>query len=478
MKNRQIDLTKGDLLKNLTRLAYPIMASNLVQTLYTVTDAFWLGKLQFGARDAVAAVGISFPLIFFLQSFGFGFVVSGNSLISQYKGAGLTSNIKRVTGQFVLIMISFSAIFLAISLPLLNNILHWLQTPPEIYEITRQYMAIVIPAQVFMFIVLCIQSFYHGVGDTVIPMRIQLVSVGLNLVIDPLMIFGIWIFPELGVVGAAYATLFARVLAAVISVMSLVLNHKELLPSLRDIYPDSQMLKKIISISIPASIGQSMTSFGFVLVQSFVNGFGTVVISTNMLSMRFQSLFMMPAMGVSQALSAVVGQNLGAREIKRAKESVKVAFKLAIGIMMAGGTIIYFFGGFIIKFFIPDPEVIALGAEVMRITAFTSTVFSVIFVFIGVFNGAGYTKATMAINIARLWAFRIPLVYLLSGAVMNYWIFGEQPFSSIFKVIAYPLRERPYFALWYSMLISNILSAACAYYVYRQGKWQKAKIHQ
>jgi len=238
------------------------------------------------------------------------------------------------------------------------------------------------------------------------------------------------------------------------------------------------MLKKIISISIPASIGQSMTSFGFVLVQSFVNGFGTVVISTNMLSMRFQSLFMMPAMGVSQALSAVVGQNLGAREIKRAKESVKVAFKLAIGIMMAGGTIIYFFGGFIIKFFIPDPEVIALGAEVMRITAFTSTVFSVIFVFIGVFNGAGYTKATMAINIARLWAFRIPLVYLLSGAVMNYWIFGEQPFSSIFKVIAYPLRERPYFALWYSMLISNILSAACAYYVYRQGKWQKAKIHQ
>jgi MATE family, multidrug efflux pump len=477
MKSRQTDLTKGNLLRNLIILALPIMASNLVQTLYTVTDAFWLGKLAEGARGAVSAVGISFPLIFFLQSFGFGFVVSGTSLIAQYKGAGLTDNIKKVTGQYVLIMMVVATIFLVASLSLLDNILSWLRTPAEILDVTRDYMSIIIPAQVFMFIVIGIQSFYHGVGDTVIPMKIQMISVGLNLVLDPFMIFGIWIFPEMGVIGAAYATLIARILAAVMAIISLATIHKELLPSLKDIVPDHKMLKKIISISIPASFGHSMTSFGFVVLQGFVNGYGTVVISTHVLSMRIQSLFMMPALGLSTALSAIIGQNLGAREVQRAKESVGVALKLVLSIMAVGGATIFFFGGLIIKIFIDDPAVIELGAQVMKITCFTSSIFSIIFVFLGVFNGSGHTKSTMVINIARLWAFRIPLVFILSGAIMNLWIFGEPPFRGILTIFAYPLREKPFFALWYSMLVSNILSAVWAYMIYRKGKWQIAKIH-
>ena len=477
MRRKQVDLTQGNLLKNLLYLALPIMASNLIQTFYTVTDAFWLGKLSEGAREAVSAVGISFPLIFFLQSFGFGFVVSGNSLIAQYKGAQQPEKIKRVTGQYTLILLLFSSFFLVLSLSLLENILQWLQTPAEISGVTREYMSILIPAQVFMFIFISIQSFYHGVGDTVIPMKIQFLSVGMNLILDPFMIFGLLFFPKLGVLGAAYATLFTRILAAGTAIYSFFTVHKELLPTWKDLKPDIEMLKRIISISIPASLGQSMTSFGFVFLQSFVNSFGTLVISTHTLGMRIQSLFMMPAMGLSQALSAVIGQNLGAHEIERAKDSVKVAMRFVLSIMAVGGAIIFFFGGSIIKFFIADPEVIALGSEVMRITCFTSLVFSVIFVFLGVFNGSGHTKATMTINVARLWAFRIPLVFILSGYIMKYWIFGKEPFIYIFKSLAYPLRERPFFALWYSMLVSNILSAIWAFYIYKKGNWQKAKIH-
>ncbi len=477
MKNRQIDLTKGDLFKNLTRMALPVMASNLVQTLYNVTDAFWLGKLTEGAREAVSAVGISFPLLFFLQSFGFGFVISGNALVAQFKGADMPEKIKRVTGQYIIIIILFSVFFLFGSLLILNKILLWLQTPPEIFSITRAYMSIIIPAQAFMFIVICVQSFYHGVGDTVVPMKIQFISVGINLILDPLIIFGIGFFPAMGIVGAAYATLFARIVAAIMAVISIATIHRELLPALKDIAPDLKMLKKILSISIPASFGQSMTSFGFVFLQGFVNSFGTLVISTNMLSQRIQSLFMMPAMGISQALSAIIGQNLGAREIDRAKKSVNVALKSVAIIMMAGGATVFFFGRYIIQAFIPDPAVIELGAQVMRITCFTSMFFAFIFVFMGVFNGSGYTRATMTINIARLWVLRIPLVFILSGVVMNYWIFGKPPFLNILRTLAFPLRERPYFALWYSMLIGNIIATAWAFFVYKKGKWQKARIH-
>ena len=476
MKSRQTDLTQGDLFKNLTRLALPIMASNLVQTLYNLTDAFWLGKLGDGAREAVSAVGISFPLIFFLQSFGFGFVVSGNTLVAQFKGARQPDKIHRVIGQYFLVLTGFSFIFLTGSLLLLNNILVWLQTPVEIMESTRNYLSIIIPAQVFMFIVISIQSFYQGVGDTIIPMKIQMISVGVNLLIDPLLIFGIAFFPRMEVIGAAWATLIARILAAILAFASLYRYHPELKPHLSDMIPDKEMLSKIFKISIPASFGQSMTSFGFIILQGFVNSYGTLVISTHVLNNRIQSLFMMPAMGISNALSAVIGQNLGAGEIQRAKDSVKVAMKFALTIMAVGGTTVFFFGGPIISFFINDPNVISLGAEVMKITCFTSLIFAVIFIYIGVFNGSGYTKATMTINIARLWLFRLPLVLLLSGLIFKFVNIEIPLINSILRYIAYPMRERPYFALWYSMLISNAISAVWAYHLYKKGKWQKARI--
>lgn len=471
----QRDLTQGNLFHNLFRLALPIMASNLVQTLYNLTDAFWLGKLGDGAREAVAAVGISFPLIFFLQSFGFGFVVSGNTLVAQYKGARRPDMIHRVIGQYFIILFGFSVIFLSGSLLLLNNILDLLQTPSEIFADTNKYLSIIIPAQVFMFIVISIQSFYQGVGDTVTPMRIQIISVGVNLLIDPLFIFGIAFIPRMGIIGAAWATLIARILAAILAFRSLFKEHKELQPRLKDLRPDKEILNKIFKISIPASFGQSMTSFGFIILQGFVNSYGTVVISTHTLNNRIQSLFMMPAMGISNALSAVIGQNLGAGEIQRAKASVKVAMKLVLSIMAVGGAIVFFFGGPIISIFIGDAAVISLGAEVMRLTCFTSFIFGAIFVYIGVFNGSGYTKATMTINIARLWLFRLPLVFLLSGILLHSGYIKIPFIIEILKAIAEPLKARPYFALWYSMLISNFLSAIWAYYIFTKGKWEKVK---
>jgi Na+-driven multidrug efflux pump len=150
--------------------------------------------------------------------------------------------------------------------------------------------------------------------------------------------------------------------------------------------------------------------------------------------------------------------------------------KLALSIMAVGGTTVFFFGGPIISFFINDPNVISLGAEVMKITCFTSLIFAVIFIYIGVFNGSGYTKATMTINIARLWLFRLPLVLLLSGLIFKFANINIPLINSILHYIAYPMRDRPYFALWYSMLISNAIAAVWSYHLYKKGKWQKTRI--
>jgi len=474
--NSGMDLTKGNITRNLLMLALPIMFSNFLQTFYNLTDAFWLGKIGENARNAVSVAGIAFPLIFFLSSFGFGFVIAGTSLIAQYKGAGIQDKMREVVGQFTIIISIFCAIFLVFSFLFLDKILMLLQVPPEILGMAKEYISVILVGMVFMYIFLSYQSFSHGIGDTISPMKIQLVSIIINVILDPFMIFGWGPFPRLETLGAAYATLFARIVAAVIAVYFLKHKSPQLLPHREHLRPDKVMLKRILKISIPASLGQSMTSFGFLLLQGFVNSFGTVVISVFSIGNRLTGLFMMPAMGISNALATVVGQNLGAGKIERAEKSVRKAFLLIMSILGVGCRLLFMFGSTFTKVFINDPEVIAVGVRMFKVTSLATFVFGVVFIFMGVFNGSGHTKPNMILNIARLWLLRIPLTLILSGLLLKYSIFSNSFLKPFLEKAAAPLADHAYDALWWSMVISNLVIAVFSYLIYRKGDWKKATI--
>ncbi|MFO7897118.1 MAG: MATE family efflux transporter [Candidatus Cloacimonadales bacterium] len=467
------DLTTGSLWKNLLILSFPIMLSNFMQTFYNLTDAFWLGKLGENARNAVSVAGIAFPIIFFLSSFGFGFVVAGTALIARYKGAGQFEKIRDVVGQFIIIIVFFSLLYLLFSFFFLDGILRLLQVPDEIFELAKQYIFIILIGMIFMFIFLSYQSFSHGLGDTVSPMKVQLLSVGLNVVLDPLFIFGFAFIPRLETIGAAYATLISRVIGAILALIYIKRKMPMIIPKRANMIPEGKMLKRILRISIPASLGQSMTSFGFLLLQGFVNSFGTVVISVFSIGNRLNGFFMMPAMGVSNALSSIVGQNLGAQKVERAERSVKRAMVLVLIMMGFGSSMLFFFGAYLTKFFIADPEVVNIGIRMFRVTSIASLEFSIIFVLIGAFNGSGHTRETMILNIVRLWGLRIPFVLLLSGKIMNY--ITWQPLQPIFELFAKPLAETPYDALWFSMVLSNLIVAIWAFVLYKKGDWKKLR---
>lgn len=475
-KSSGMDLTKGSIFGNLMKLALPIMLSNFFQTFYNLTDAFWLGKLGDQARAAVSVAGMTFPIVFFLSSFGFGFVVAGTSLIAQYKGAGKIEKAREVVGQFIIILIFFCIFFIFISTFFIDEILHLLQTPTEIFDYAKSYISIILSGMIFMFIFLSYQSFSHGLGDTVSPMKIQLVSVGLNVILDPLLIFGVGFFPQLGIVGAAYATISARIVGSILAVIMMKKKSPLLLPHLNNLIPDKKMLLRILKISIPASFAQSMTSLGFLLLQGFVNSFGTLVISINSIGNRLTGFFMMPAMGISNALSAIVGQNIGAKKIDRAVKTVKIAFFAIFSIMLVGCTLIYFFGAEMTKFFINDPDVIEVGRRMFKITSFASLLFGVGFIFMGVFNGSGHTKYSMIFNLMRLWLLRIPLVYILSGELLRLNIPMFNHLDSFLTQLSLPLSAHPYDALWWSMVISNSLAGAAAFFIYRMGRWKQPTV--
>ncbi|MEA3500457.1 MAG: MATE family efflux transporter [Candidatus Marinimicrobia bacterium] len=475
MQDDKTDLTTGNITKKLVKLSLPIMLSNLMMTLYNLVDAFWLGKTGSSAAGAVSVVGLTFPIVFFLISFGSGFTVAGTSLIAQYKGAKNEGNIKKVIGQFVTILFVFTIFFILINELLLEPILKLLNTPTAIFDIAKKYVHIILYGMIFMFVFFTYQSISQGFGDTVSPMKIQVITITLNIILDPLLIFGIGIFPKMGVVGAGIATLFARALAALIAIIFFYKKYNKFIPSLKDIIPIKSILKKIMNISIPASLAQSATSLGFVLLQGFVNTYGVTVISAYTIGNRMIGLFMMPAMGISRGLSSMIGQNLGAKKISRAKSSVRIAFYLIFTIMTLGCAGLFFFGEQLTVFFINDPKIIAIGGRMFKIVAFAANIFGIMFVFNGVFNGSGHTKSAMFYNMARLWLFRIPLVFLLSGKIIEITFLKSSFLLPFFQAVA--LEQNTYEALWWSMLISNILSTIWAYAVYKKGDWQVAKIY-
>ncbi len=476
MKETGLDLTHGSIYKNMMKLALPIMLSNFMMTFYNLTDAFWLGKLGENAMNAVSVAGLTFPLIFFLSSFGIGFVVAGTALISQYKGAGTPEMMKKVVGQFVIILIVFSIIFLTFSFTFLDSILRLLYVPQEIFEVSKQYISYILVGVFFMFIFLTYQSFAHGLGDTISPMKIQIISVSLNVVLDPIFIFGIGFMPRMETVGAAQATLISRVVAAGLAIYFFKKKTNHIIPNIEDIKPDKKLLKKIFDISIPASVAHSITSFGFIILQGFVNTYGTLVISVFSIGNRMMGLFMMPAMGISNALATIVGQNLGAKKISRAVKSVKVGMILVLLIMLVGCSLLFFFGSTLTRFFINDPAIAGVGERMFKVVSFAALIFSVLFVFMGVFNGSGHTKPTMILNISRLWFLRIPLVFILSGKILEYAFIHDSFLNEVLTKLSIPLSTHSYDALWWSMLISNIFTTILAVIIYRQGKWKKGSI--
>ena len=477
---KNIDLTSGNLFKNLFYLSIPIMISNFIQTFYNLTDAFWLGKLDENASGAVAVAGLAFPIIFFISSFGFGFVVAGTSLVSQYRGAGNLDKVKEVSGQFILLLTAFIIFFLFISIFFIDDILVLLNTPETVFDSAKEYISVIMPGMIFMFIFMVYQSFSHALGDTVSPMKIQLVSVSINVILDPFLIFGIGFFPELGIVGAAYCTLFSRIVAAVIALVYAYRKIPIIIPTKKNMKPNIDMLKTILKISIPSSLAQSMTSFGFLFLQGFVNTYGVAVMSVHSIGNRMIGFFMMPAMGISNALATSIGQNLGAKKIERAEESVRISFNFVMLIMGFGAIILFFFGDILTKFFINDPEIVEIGARMFKITSVSAFIFGVLFVLNGVFNGAGHTKPVLIFNVSRLWLFRIPLVFLLSGSLLNFTylkdLAGSNYINEFLLYLAEPLKDTPYDALWWSMLVSNIFASLMAYSIYRKGKWKKGTI--
>ncbi len=414
MKNtQQRDFTEGSILKALIYLSIPLILTNILQTAYNLTDTFWVGRL---GSSAVAAVSLSFPIIFIMISLGMGIAIAGSILAAQHKGAKNHQMINHIATQTLVSVFVFSLFLAAIGYFLSPVLIRIMKVEPSVYKEAVGYLKVSFIGMPFMFLFMVFQSMMRSIGEVKLPFYIVFSTVLLNLVLDPLFIFGYKNYiPAYGVSGAAYASIGTQLLAASIGLYILLKGRKGIKIDLFHYSPDFPLLKKMIKMGIPVSIEQVSRSLGIFAMIMLVTAFGTLALASYGIGSRILSFVIIPAFGLGMATSTLVGQNIGAKKYERVKKTIKLSMNIAFWVMSFFGLLFFIFAADIARFFIPkDPATIKESAVFIRHIAVSFGFMGILIVLVGAFRGAGLTKISMLLTLFSVWILRFPLAYFLS----------------------------------------------------------------
>lgn len=445
------NLTEGSIWKSLIALSVPIIFANILQTAYQLTDTFWVGRL---GTVAVAAVSISFPVIFLIISLGGGLAMAGTILVAQYKGKNDTKATNHIASQTLLMTVIISIILAAIGYLLSPHLVNLMGVEQGVFSSAVSYMKISFIGMIFMFTYMVFQSLARGVGDVKTPMYIVLGTVLLNLILDPLFIFGYGFVPAFGVTGAAIATIGTQGLAATIGMILLLKGKHQLQLHIRDLKPDFPLIKKMFWLGFPASVEQSTRALGMTVMTFLVATFGTLTIAAYGIGIRILSFIIIPALGLSMATSTLVGQNIGAGKTQRAEKIVKLSSMAGFIVLTIVGIIIFLFARQISGWFIPgEMETIRASALFIKIMSLTFGFIGIQQVLNGAFRGSGNTMVSMILAIVSLWVLRFPLAYILSQH------------TALAEI-----------GLWIAFSAANIIATIITIVWFAKGTWKQKKI--
>ena len=445
---RQADSAGRQLSLRILKIAAPAMAGSLIETLYNLTDAFFLGKL--GASE-ISAPSVSSSIVFFLIIFASGLANAGTTLIAQAKGRGSPERMNFYMNQTAAILVFAAVALTGFGLVFSRPVLILLNTPEAVMAGALAYMRIVFCGLPFMFAYFLLQAAFSAIGDTMTPLKVHLTGILANVVLDPLLIFGWGPFPALSVSGAALATIASQGVTAFLAIRILLRGKDGLRIRGSLLKPNGSTALLLLRIGLPSSVGQALSALGFTVLQGLVNTYGTGAIAAFGVGNRVIGLFDLPSNGLAIAVTSMVGQALGARDEKAAQRAVWAGLRLCL--LLVGPPLVasFFFGGSLVRIFVDDAEAIRLGNVMFQVVGPSVLLFSLYFVLTGAFQGSGDTKVIMALAIVRLWGIRVPLAYALAR------------FTALGPV-----------SIWVGMFASNLVTAAAGFLWFRGGRWRRA----
>ena len=320
------DWTKGSILKNLLALSWPMVVSNSLNVLGPTVDMIWLGKL---GPDAMAAVGVSGMIVMLVNAFLMGVFTGLRSMVARYIGAQDKAGAAHVAQQAFAVAGILGVILAIIGISLDRWMLGLLGVSPTVLELGSAYMRINFIGMIAMSLRFTADGIMQASGDTISPMRLAVIFRLVHVVTSPLLIFGLWIFPEMGVTGAATAGVISQSTGTLLGLGILMKGRSRLQITFRRFRFDPGIIWRLIKIGIPASLMGLQAQFGQLMMTSFVVSFGTAAVAAHSLCQRIDMTLTMPLMGIGASAGVLVGQNLGAHQPERAERSGWIALALS-----------------------------------------------------------------------------------------------------------------------------------------------------
>src|SRR5882762_6445117 len=403
------DLTQGSVTKHLLHMSAFLAASMLVQTLYLLADLYWVGHL---GKEAIAAVGVAGNLMMIVLALTQMLGVGTTTLMSQAAGRKDQSHAEVVFNQsFVM------SILIAFGLGVVGFILRpaycdWLSADRATADLAKAYLLWFLPGLLLQFPLVALGSALRATGIIKPAVGIQVFSVLLNIVLAPLLIFGIGPWPKLGVTGAALATFVSILVADVLMVIYFEKKYHYLRFRFPLFRPQTKIWGGMLRIGVPAGAEFLLLFVYIMIVYAIIRGFGPAAQAGFGIGARVMQAFFLPVVALSFAVSPVVGQNFGGRRADRVRHSVKSGLGLAAGVMLVLAVITEIVPGPMIRFFSNDANVIAFGSDYLRIVAFNFVAAGIVFTSSSMFQGLGNTIPPLFSSASRLLMFALPALWL------------------------------------------------------------------
>ena len=444
------DMTVGNPSKALLKFALPMLIGNIAQLLYSTVDSVIVGK--YVGDLALGAIGVSGPIVnMFLILFmavGTGVTV----MVSQYFGAREYDKLGTSIGNSITLILISVVIITGAGIPLAAPLLRVTNTTADIFDMAHIYLVIMFVGAFGNGFYNIISGVLRGLGEAVFPLLVLLATTVINIALDLIFVCVL----ELGVAGAAWATIIAQTVSAIACLVKLFMMKDIVKINRKMLRPVAFYTRKIIVLGLPSGVAQGILFVSILFVQSLINSMGSMVVATTTTVMRVDSFAMLPCQTFSMAASTFTGQNMGANRMDRVRQGTKAVVTMSLIASVALVTLLLIFGKFALGWFTDTAAVIELGYRMICIMSVAYVVMAFMQCYSGVMRGAGDTMAAMWITICINVIVRIPTAYILAHFTKS----AEWPTGSPD-------------AIYGSMVIAWIVGAIITIAYYSTGRWKK-----
>lgn len=444
------DWTKGNIFRNLWSLAWPMIITDSFWAVGLTVDMIWVGKL--GAA-AIAGVGVAGIIVMLAMAARWGLSAGTRAMVARFIGAGDEKGANHVAQQAFVISGIYAITMATIGVFFAEPILSLIGLEADVVVEGAAYLRIQFVGSAAMSFWMMGEAIMRASGDAVTPMKVTIVARFVHLVLAPFLIFGWWIFPRLGVSGAATANLVGYSLGMALTLWFLFTGRTRLWLTLRDFHLDLNIIWRIVKIGIPAAVMGIQRTFGRFVLVWVMTPFGTLAVAAHTLAQRIELFLYLPGWGMGMAAGVLVGQNLGAAQPERAEKGGWLAVGLVEGFLLICAVAVLLWAESIIGIFSTETGLVEIASTFIRIEAVGYLVMGFVAVLQMCISGAGDTMPTMLFSLLMIWVVLLPLAFFLPQ-VTNLGMYGVR---------------------W--AIVASVVAGAVAYATYfRLGRWKRKKV--